>query len=382
MKRVLMLASVASMIDQFNMSNIRLLKELGYEVDVACNFEYGNTCSQEKIDSLKKRLDQDGIRYFQIDFTRKVLNLKQDYVAYCQVKKLLAENCYEFIHCHSPIGGVVGRLAGRRAKVKVIYTAHGFHFYQGAPLLNWLIFYPIEKWLARYTDVLITMNEEDHQRAIKKLRAKRIEYIHGVGIDTAAFDKQNVDCTEKRNQMGIPRDATVLLSVGELNDNKNHAVVIKALKEINNPSCHYVICGKGEEEKSLEQLAKEVGVEKQLHLLGFRADVAKIYAVADIFLFPSKREGLPVALMEAMASGLPVVASQIRGNTDLVLDGTTGYLVPFDDVQAYTDRIEKLLAEPEMREKMGEEGRSRVQKFDQSRVCREMRKIYQDVVMR
>ena len=148
-EKALILASVASMIDQFNMSNIDILLSLGYEVHVACNFEQGNTCTKDKINQLKNKLEELNVKYYQIDFTRSVYNIFQDIKAYKQVKKIMVENKYKFIHCHSPIGGVIGRLVCKNTKTKCIYTAHGFHFYKGAPLLNWLIYYPIEKWLSR-----------------------------------------------------------------------------------------------------------------------------------------------------------------------------------------------------------------------------------------
>ena len=218
MKRMLMLASVASMIDQFNMPNIELLQEMGYEVHVACNFEKGSTCTDEKVLELKKKLKQLHVRFFQIDFERNVMKLNQDLKAYKQVLKLARKYHYTFIHCHSPIGGVVGRLVGHKTNTKVIYTAHGFHFYEGAPLLNWLIYYPIEKLLSRFTDVLITINQEDYHRAKSKFHAKRVEYVPGVGIDIKRFQNVKVDILQKRKELGIRSKDIVLLSVGELNN--------------------------------------------------------------------------------------------------------------------------------------------------------------------
>ena len=185
--KVLILASVASMIDQFNMSNIDILISLGYEVHVACNFEKGSTCSQEKIVQLKKKLGEIEVKYYQIDFTRSVFNILQDVKAYRQVKRIMVENSYKFIHCHSPIGGVIGRLACKSTHTRCIYTAHGFHFYKGAPIKNWIVFYPIEKWLSKYTDVLITISKEDYNRAKNKFKMKQLEYIPGVGVDIEKF---------------------------------------------------------------------------------------------------------------------------------------------------------------------------------------------------
>ena len=206
MKKMLMLASVASMIDQFNMPNIQLLQEMGYEVHVACNFEKGSTCTSERIQKLKNQLKKMEVKYFQIDFSRNILKINDILKSYKQVKALLQRERYDFIHCHSPIGGAVGRIAGHKMHTKVIYTAHGFHFYKGAPIQNWLLYYPIEKWLSRYTDMLITINKEDYQRARKKFHAKETRYIPGVGIDVEKIQAVQVDREKKREELGIGKD--------------------------------------------------------------------------------------------------------------------------------------------------------------------------------
>lgn len=341
MRRVLMLASVASMIDQFNMPNIELLQQMGYEVHVACNFEKGSTCTDEKIHELKKRFNQIQVKFFQIDFERNVMKINQDLKALNQVLTLARKYHYAFIHCHSPIGGVVGRLVGHKTNTKVIYTAHGFHFYKGAPIQNWLIYYPIEKFLSRFTDVLITINREDYHRAKKKFYAKKVEYVPGVGVDIEKFRNVKVNVPEKRKELGLYPEETVLLSVGELNKNKNHEVVIRALAKLHRPNVKYLLVGQGTLKEYLENLAKKLGVENQVIFLGFRKDVAEIYKIADIFVFPSKREGLSVALMEALASGLFCIASDIRGNEDLVSHGRNGELVEISDITKWKKYIER-----------------------------------------
>lgn len=197
MKRMLMLASVALMIDQFNMPNIRLLQEMGYEVDVACNFEKGNTCSDEKIEKLKSTLNEIHVRFYQVDFARDITQVFQNIKAFRQVNQILRKNQYTFIHCHSPIGGVAGRVLGKLNKTKVIYTAHGFHFYKGAPLKNWLIYYPVE-WICSWmTDTLITINAEDYIQAKNKFHAKRVRYIPGVGVEVGKFMQPNISMSGK-----------------------------------------------------------------------------------------------------------------------------------------------------------------------------------------
>ena len=374
MKRMLMLASVALMIDQFNMPNIRLLQEMGYEVDVACNFEKGNTCSDEKIEKLKSTLNEIHVRFYQVDFARDITQVFQNIKAFRQVNQILRKNQYTFIHCHSPIGGVAGRVLGKLNKTKVIYTAHGFHFYKGAPLKNWLIYYPVE-WICSWmTDTLLVINREDYQIAKKKFHAKETIYIPGVGIDIDKINSVQINREEKRKELGLKTDDIVLLSVGELNQNKNHEIVIRALKELNNSHIKYVVCGQGLLKKYLEKLARELGVQNQLFLIGFRTDVIEIYKCADIFVFPSKREGLSVALMEAMACGLPCVVSSIRGNVDLI-DKYGGTLFNVDSVQSCRNAIKKILKSD--LKLLGNNNLKKVGRFSAVRVIAELKKVYQ-----
>ena len=381
MKRALVLASVASMIDQFNMPNIRLMKEMGYEVDVATNFLKGSTCSDEKIAALKQTLQEMNVRCFQIDFSRKVLNISENTKAYKQTKKIIDENNYALIHSHSPIGGFLSRIAARNARkkgTKMIYTAHGFHFFKGAPLMNWLIFYPIERISSRWTDILVTITHEDYQLAQNKMYAKEVVYVPGVGINTAAFASKEEDAAinaRKREELGLSLTDTVMLSVGELNKNKNHEIALRAIAQLGRSDLHYVIAGRGDLKDHLEQLAKELGVSKQLHLLGFRTDVKELFKMADFFAHPSFREGLSVAVMEAMANGLPVICTEIRGNTDLIEDNKGGYLFkPAEQETAYR-ALKSIMNSPD-RKSMGLYNLKKAEGLDVKAVLEVMRGIY------
>ena len=381
MKRALVLASVASMIDQFNMPNIRLMKEMGYEVDVATNFLKGSTCSDEKIAALRQTLEEMNVRCFQIDFSRNVLNIGENLRAYEQTRKIIDENNYALIHSHSPIGGFLSRLAARNARkngTKVIYTAHGFHFFKGAPLMNWLIFYPIERISSRWTDVLVTITHEDYQLAQKKMYAKKVVYVPGVGINTAAFSPKEEDAVinaRKREELGVAITDTVMLSVGELNKNKNHEIVLRAMAQLGRSDLHYVIAGRGDLKVHLERLAQELGVSSQLHLLGFRTDVKELFKAADFFAHPSFREGLSVAVMEAMANGLPVICTEIRGNTDLIEDNKGGYLFKPAE-QETADCALKNIMESSDRKSMGLYNLKKSEGLDVKAVLEEMKKIY------
>ncbi|MCR5397378.1 MAG: glycosyltransferase [Lachnospiraceae bacterium] len=323
-EKVLMLASTASMIQQFNMDNIEILQELGYEVEVACNFYVGNTCTPEKVEELKRDLDDAGVAYHQVDFARNPIHVGRLFQAYLQVKCLCQSQGYEFIHCHTPIGSVVSRMAGHSCHIPVMYTAHGFHFYKGAPIQNWLLYYPVEKFFARWTKTLVTITDEDYKRAKKKLRANEIKHIHGIGVD---LDYYNVTDEKRekirkyyRRQLRVKDDEYMLFSVGELNNNKNHETILEVLHEIHDEKLKYFICGIGPKKEYYERIVSDFGMADQITFLGFRDDLRELYITADLFVFPSKREGLSVALMEAVASKTPTIASNIRGNNELIVD--------------------------------------------------------------
>lgn len=375
--KALIVASVASMIDQFNMQNIELLLENGYDVDVACNCKEGNTISDERISELIDKLKKNNVTTYHVPIPRKVTDIKDIIDSIKFIKKLYTENGYTLMHCHSPIGSVVARVAAiseRKKGMKVIYTAHGFHFYKGAPKKNWLIFYPIERICSSFTDVLITINKEDYAFAKKHMKANQVEYVPGVGIDTKKFSIPNFNVAEKKAELGLKDKDIMILSVGELNQNKNHEVVVRAISKLKNPDIHYFIAGKGDKEQYLDELAKELDV--NLRLLGYRTDIIELLNTADIFAFPSFREGLSVALMEAMAAGLPCVVSRIRGNVDLIEDGINGYLCDVNDEVSFCESL-KALVEGETYKNFGKDNCQMIMNFDVHKIMKMMMKIYE-----
>lgn len=339
-------ASVASMIYKFNMNNIKILEDLGYQVDVACNFGKENPISEKEISNFRKILKKKNIRVFNTTCPRNILAIRKILIAYKQLKKLASREKYDLVHTQSPIGGVICRLSfysARKSGTRVIYQAHGFHFYKGAPIINWLIFYPIEKICSYFTDVIITINKEDYELAKKKLHAKKVKYVPGIGLDTSRFDNIEFDKRKKCQELGIDEGNTILLSVGELNENKNHYTVIRALGKLNKRNflkrVSYLICGQGEKIGELKALVKEEGLNDVVKFLGFRTDIPEIYKIADVFIFPSFREGLSVSLMEAMVCGLPCIVSKIRGNTDLIDSGKGGRLVQPSNIEEWTKHL-------------------------------------------
>ena len=324
--KALMLASVASMIDLFNADNINILLKLGYDVDVATNFEFGSITSQKRVNEYKQELMDRGIGVYNIPIPRKLNKINTSYII---VKKLVDEKKYQIVHCHSPIGGVICRIACRNARkrcgTKVIYTAHGFHFFKGASKMAWAVFYPIEKICSHYTDILITINQEDYTNA-QKFYAKRVEYVPGIGVHTNEFRIVDVDRSSKRAEFGFSEQDFVFMSTGQISVRKNHEVAIRALAKIDNANVKYLIVGFGEFEDKLKKIAEELGLKSRVVFAGYRGDVKELLHIADAYIFPSLQEGLPAALMEAMSVGLPVVCSRIRGNTDLIEGGKGGFI--------------------------------------------------------
>ena len=333
MKKTLFTATLQSFMPSFELSDISILQQMGYTV----------YCGASVSPESDRQLSELGVQSFDVPFTRSPFSFA-NIKAYKQLKALIAQYKFDVIHCHTPVGGMLTRLAARHARkngTKVIYTAHGFHFYKGAPLINWLLYYPAEKLCAHFTDAIITINTEDYALAKAKLKAKNVYYIPGVGVDTGRFVPAHGMREEKRAELGISGEQLILFSIGELNKNKNHQVVIRALAAMSNTNVHYYIAGKGELDTYLAALASDLGVSDRVHLLGHRNDVAELLAAADVFCFPSFREGLSLSLMEAMSCGKPVICSKIRGNVDLIDDGLGGLLF---NPKSSTDLASKIMS--------------------------------------
>lgn len=392
MKKMLMMATTAAMIEQFNKNNILILLDMGYEVHVAGNFEKGNPISQERLEAFKKWLEERNCKWFNIPSTRKPTDYN-NVRAYKQVVSLIKQYNYNFIHCHTPIGSVIARCAAHKTHTPIIYTAHGFHFYKGAPIKNWLIYYPVEKFFSRWTDLLILITKEDYERA-KSFKAGKVVYVPGVGIDLDEFNKEennNGDCSDEaresqvdlskehviRSEFGIPTDAKLLLSVGEVNKNKNHKLGIEALARLKDKNVYYVICGQGHMMDTYEKLTQKLGVSDRVIFAGYRTDVIQFYNEADIFLFPSLREGLSVAMMEAMAMGIPVICNKIRGNVDLIDDYSDGILID-NTIEKTSEAIKKLCYDDDLRNSIIKSEKNKIQQFSSINVNVLMKILYEN----
>lgn len=369
-KKVLFVATVVKThIMEFHIPYLKMFKEHGWETAVAARNDYENPddCVIPYCDS-----------YYDIPFERSPIK-PGNIASYKKLKKIIDEGAYDILHCHTPVGAMIARLAAIKARKKgthVIYTAHGFHFFKGAPLLNWLIYFPVE-WVCSFlTDTLITINHEDYAFAKKHMHAKKIEYVPGVGIDLDKFGVSSVNVSEIRKALSVPDDKVWMLNVGELIPRKNQQLLIRAIADIS--EIYLTIAGRGELQEQLENTIRELHLEERVKLLGYRNDISDLCQAADIFAFPSLQEGLSVALMEAMACGKPVICSAIRGNTDLI-DSEGGVLFDPHSVAAIRESILSILARDRMA--MGRHNAAKIRHYELSAVLNQMQSVYSSEII-
>lgn len=374
MKKVLFVATVVRWhINLFHKPFIRWFHDQGWQVDVAAKNDYEN-----KEDCVIPCCDH----FYCIPFERSPYRV-ENIAAYKQLKALLDREHYDIIHCHTPMGSVITRLAAgstRNKGTKVVYTAHGFHFYDGAPKQNWLLYYSVERLLAHRTDLLITMNQEDYRHA-SAFKAKRLALVNGVGLDLNLFTEASPSVKlQIRQELGLKDDDIFAVHTAQLIPRKNHQVLIQAVQKLCNPHFHLFIIGDGFLEEELRKYIQDLGLESQVHLLGFRTDVHTLLSAADLFLFSSLQEGLSVAVMEAMACGLPIAASKIRGNVDLIDHGKGGYLVDPTDSDGFVEAIRSILNSEDHCQSMKEYNLAKVRSYSIEAVTAQMAELYQSLM--
>lgn len=371
MKKIIYIATVAKKhICQFHIPYLKWFHEHGYEVHVCAGNDF-----DERDDMNIPYCD----KFYDVCFSRSPLS-RDNIKAYRQLKKLLYENDYDLIHCHTPIASAIARLAAKKLRKKgttVLYTSHGFHFFRGAPKSS-IIYYLAEKFLVPYTDGIITVNDEDYEAAKKLCKRKKCDvyYVPGMGVDTETIKNTVVDKAELKKSLGIPAEAFTLLSVSEQNYNKNLTTTLKAFARIDSPVMYYLICGIGDMLESHKALAKELGIADRVVFTGYRYDIFEIVHIADVFLFPSLREGFGVACIEAMSAGVPIIASDIRGVRGYAVNGKNSILLEPSDIDGFAKAIERLESDHALREKMSRNALGSVAPFDLKKSLGAMEKIY------
>lgn len=366
--RILYITAVSGTMDFF-VNTIESLQKSGNEIELACSTRQY---------SLNPQVIQLGCKHHEIDCSRtlSIVSIKNTIQ---QIREIVENGKFDIVHCHTPIAAFCTRFACRNLRkngLKVVYTAHGFHFFKGAPLKNWLIYGAAEKLCSFWTDTLITINTEDYEFAQKHLNAKHITYIPGVGIDTKRLKSIKTDVKKKRKELGIPDDCIMVLSVGDLNENKNHRLVINALSEMKRPDIYYCIAGFGSLEDELKTFANERQV--NLILLGYRNDVPELQLASDMYVHPSFREGLSVSIMEAMALGKAVACGRIRGNVDLIDDKDGVLFNPFS-VEECQNAIKKIIDSKELCQQMGRHNAEKIELFSQEKTIAALEEVYRNL---
>ncbi|MGN0367348.1 MAG: glycosyltransferase [Wujia sp.] len=384
-KRAILIANSASMIDHFNRDNILILQEMGYEITIAANFREGNSSTSQKIADFSKELQERSIDMIDLPIPRNVFQLNKTFASIRTLKRYFKEHPCQIIHTQTPLGGVVGRLAAKKERKKgiskVIYFVHGFHFFKGSGLKSYVLYYNIEKFLARYTDCLITLNHEDYEAATTRFHLENVEYVPGIGIRTDAIHSMCIDRDAVRRKHNVPTDKAMILTVAELIPRKNISASLQAFAKANRKDAFFAICGKGELLKQLQKECETLGINDHVYFLGYCTDILDIYHASDLFLFTSFQEGLPVGVLQAMAAGLPIIASDIRGNRDLLAPtadcASANYLHKTDDIDAFAADLCSLLDDAQQAKKLGEVNYQNCKTyFDLEIVHKKMKNIY------
>lgn len=369
---VLFVATVCRHVHGFHRPYLRLLKRMGYDVIVAARY-----------DGTERSLESEGYRCVNIPFCRKPLQYEnlREYTALCD---LLRETpLLKLVHVHTPVAAFLARMALRQTSFsgKVLYTAHGFHFYNGASPVNWMLYYPLEVLAARYTDGIITINHEDYERALRfRLRPNgRVYYVPGVGVDLACYSYQGDGVrSEVRDELGIKDRDTVITCVAEINGNKNQIQLVRAMELVKGeiPGARLLLVGEGPYRRQLEAYVLDRDLRRNVLFLGHRNDIPRLLTASDIGSLVSRREGLSRFVMEAAAAGLPLVGTDIRGNRDIIVHGRNGYLVPVGDSSATARWIVALARDEDLRRSMGRASVERARAFSLDRVLPMMQGIY------
>lgn len=371
--KILFVATVRSHIGQFHMPLIRTLKEAGHEVHAAYK---DNSADKPGLDL--SPIDE----VFEVPFERSPYSAKN--IRACRVlKKIIEDGNYDIIHCHTPMGGVCTRIAAKNVRkhgTKVFYTAHGFHFYKGAPLKNWLFYYPVEKWLAHYTDVLITINQEDYDLATQKhFKAGRIEKINGVGVDLSKFTPiTKEEQAAARAEYGFTPDQFIMLYAADLSYRKNQPMLFRALARLkdSHPEMLLLLPGQPILREEYEKQCEELGISHMVRFMGYRRDIDRLLAACDCVVSSSRQEGLPLNLIEAAARGRYIIATDVRGNADVVKQSGYGTLVKLDDDAAMAEKIDQIYKNIELRNNLASAGYSRVEKYTVPCVCEKILRIF------
>jgi glycosyltransferase EpsD len=369
MKKILFVANIHKHFRAFHIPYIEYLKSKGYDVHVAANDP------DTKVPEADKQ--------YNLPINRNPFS-KNNFKAIKQLKEIIATEKYSLIHCHTAMGSVVARIAAKQFRkkglLKVIYTAHGFHFYKGSPKLYWLIYYPIEKHLSRYTDGLITINEEDYNLAIShKFKAKHVFKTSGVGINADKFSNLSLEGSDAiRKKNGYANDTFLIIYIAEFITRKNHKFILETIPLLNETlnNFKFIFAGRGILKEEMEEMVTNQGLSDNVDFLGFRKDIGELIIMSDVGVSVSRQEGLPMNVGEIMFAKKPVVATKIRGHIDLINHGENGFLFNFGNHHEFVNQIIELNRNKALCKAMSVNAKIEAEKLELNSCLEEMSIIY------
>ena len=311
---------------------------------------------------------------------------EQDVKALFDLVKLLKSGNYDIVHTHNSKGGILGRLAARIANIPVVHTVHGYAFHDAESKFRQLLFREIEKKAAKWCDAMISISNPLIEWASREGVASASDFVRiPSGIEIRRFTTR-VNREEVRKELGIKEDEISIVEVAKLWEGKGHDTLLRAFSKLGDIAAHsrLFFIGDGPLESSLRQLASELGLNDRVVFLGHRDDVDRILAAFDVAALPSEFEGMGRVILEAMARGLPVVATRVGGITDLVEEGVSGMLVNPRDVDGLANSLRRLIANEGLRDRLGIGGRTKVVEdksgFDARVMAKRIQEVYDRVL--
>lgn len=373
MKKILFTATSNGHLRLFHIPYLKWLKDQGYIVHAAVNCRRG-----EPIDFIDNT--------FCLPLPRKIFS-RDVLKSYKKLRAIINTNQYDLISTHTPIPGFLTRLAAIKARkkgTKVLYTSHGFHFYNGAPKKSWLTYYLAEAFLSKFSDAIVTINNEDFQNASSGLfSCKNVYKINGIGLNPEKLDLKKITRkAELRKSYGFKDHSLILIYIAEFTKNKNHKFILDALPSLKKriPEIEIIFAGKGNLFEQSKEYAKRKGIGENVHFMGFRSDIDNLIVISDIGVSVSKREGLPINILEEMYMGLPVIASNIRGHKDIVEGQNVGFLFYLDNMNSFIDCIDRLYKNVEIRREMGLKAQERAFEFSIEKSLEKTKGIYKSLL--
>ncbi|MBF2064062.1 MAG: glycosyltransferase [Calothrix sp. C42_A2020_038] len=377
MKKLLTVATVPITITGFLLPFAQHFRKRGWQMD-AMSLE--TSAMPECVENFDNIWD--------VEFSRSPLDLQNLIVAPRQILQVLEKQEYDIVHVHTAIAAFVTRLALSRLKhkpkPKLVYTVHGFNFYRGNKFIKNLIFLALEKIAAPWTDYMVVINREDEEAAKhhRLISPERLYYMPGIGVDLNYYNSNQIstaDIQQVRQELGLEPEDAMILASAEFNPRKRHQDMLRALAELGRSNVHLAFAGTGPLMEDMKTLAANLGIQKQVHFLGFRSDMPILMGASVATIMASEREGLARSVMESLCLEIPVIGADSRGIRDLLADGC-GLIVPVGDIKGFAAAMAWVVDNPEAARETAKRGKERMVNYGVRHIIKLHESLYADVM--